>query len=67
MAPELGGARFRTAPDEMQEGEFFELEVQKSGQSELGRTKVDDEGNREEVDWAMTRDNLGRLLDELTD
>lgn len=66
VAPNLGGARFRTSPEEMREGEYFELEITQSGKSDLTRTKVDGEGNREEVDWAMTRDNLGRLLDELT-
>jgi hypothetical protein len=67
VAPSLGGARFRTSPEEIHEGEYFELEIHQSGKSELSRTRVDNDGNREDVDWAMTRDNLGRLLDELTD
>ena len=62
--PRLRGATLRTHPDEMREREFFQVDLDAEGAVEVGRTRVTDEGRRD-VDWSMTRDQLGRLLDEL--
>lgn len=59
----LGGAVLRTKPDEMRGGEFVEVEVRGTRKVEVRRWRVGEE--REPRDWAMTRDALGRLLDEL--
>lgn len=61
--PGLGGAVLRTKPSEMRDGEFVEVEVRGSRSVRVRRWRVD--GERVPVDWAMTRDQLGRLVDEL--
>ena len=62
--PELGGATLRSHPDSMRDREFFELGLC-GGEAHLSRRKVGQDGSRTDVDWTMTRDDLGRLLDEL--
>lgn len=59
----LGGAVLRTKPGEMRDAEFIEVELRGSRSVEVRRWRV--EGEREPIDWAMTRDQLGRLLDAL--
>ena len=61
--PGLGGAVLRTKPSEMRDGEFVEVEVRGSRSVRVRRWRVDTE--RVPVDWAMTREQLGRLVDEL--
>lgn len=62
--PGLGGAILRTAPDEVRDGEFYELGVHADGGIDLSRQRTAEAG-REPVDWTMTRRQLGRLLGEL--
>lgn len=64
VAPGLGGAILRSKPDEMRDREFFEVEVDGAREVEVRRRRVTEDG-REAVEWDMTRDGLGRLLDEL--
>ncbi|MEN0065500.1 MAG: hypothetical protein AAGA48_25375 [Myxococcota bacterium] len=61
VAPELGGARLRGTPD--REQRYFEVDVQPS-HTDIRRTKVGEDGAREESDWSMTREQLDRLIDE---
>lgn len=61
VAPELGGAKLRGTPD--REQRYFEVDVQPD-HTNIRRTKVDDDGERQESDWSMTRDQLDRLIDE---
>ena len=60
----LGGAVLRTKPEEMRGREFVEVEVTDTRKVDIRRWAVGEEG-REARDWAMTRDALGRLVDEL--
>lgn len=61
IAPELGGAKLRGTPDRQQR--YFEVEVEPD-RTHIHRTQVNDDGEREETDWTMTRDQLDRLIDE---
>jgi hypothetical protein len=63
VAPELGGAILRTAPDEIVDREYFELDVRGS-ELDLKRHRGVD-GGREAIDWTMTRKQLEKLVDEL--
>ncbi|TNE85121.1 MAG: hypothetical protein EP330_27355 [Deltaproteobacteria bacterium] len=62
--PRLGGAILRTKPDEMRGREFVEVEVSGTRKVDIRRWEASDEG-RKPKDWAMTRDALGRLVDDL--
>lgn len=63
VAPELGGAILRTSPECYRGGDYFEVEVKARG-AEIRRVRVQ-EGRREPTDFTLTREQLGRLLDEL--
>lgn len=63
IAPELGGARLRTRPDELRGDGYFELDVEPR-RTTIRRTRVDADGKRAAGDWTMTRDQLDRLIDE---
>ncbi|MEQ1502544.1 MAG: hypothetical protein ABMB14_09950 [Myxococcota bacterium] len=65
VAPELGGARLRTRPDELRGREYFEADVEPS-RTTIRRTRIGDDGVRGPTDWAVTRDDLDRLIDETT-
>lgn len=60
----LGGAVLRTPPDQMREREFFEVEV-RPNTTTVRRHRVEADGSRQAADFALTRDQLGRLVDEL--
>ena len=62
---ELGQAILRTDPDQLRRREFFEVDVRAGGDVDVQRFKVSDGGERDRIDWTMTREQLGRLLDEL--
>ena len=69
--PGLGGTILRTIPEDIRQGpggerEFFEIDVHADGKAGVRRQRVQASGDREPVDWDMTRDQLGRLLDELS-
>lgn len=66
VAPKLGGTTLRTAPDDMRSGEFFDVDVKADGRHTISRHRVTEDG-RKPIEWAMTRDQLGRLLDDLTE
>ena len=61
VAPDLGGARLRSRPD--RGGEYFEVDVERR-HTDIRRTRVNADGEREESDWTMTREALHRLLGE---
>lgn len=63
VAPELGGAILRTRPEDYDGKRYFEVEVGPRS-AEVRRVKVEG-GERSEDDWTMTREQLGRLIDEL--
>lgn len=59
--PGLGGAVFRSEPDDEQG--WFEVEV-RGADAEVGRRRRGAEG-REAVEFTLTREGLRRLVDEL--
>lgn len=63
VAPELGGARLRTRPDELRGREWFEVDVE-AGSTAIRKVRADEDGRRQPVDWTLTRDQLDRLIDE---
>jgi hypothetical protein len=63
VAPSLGGAVLRTRPEDLRGGEYFEVEVGRRS-TEVRRVRVVD-GERQPSDFTLTREQLGRLLDEL--
>ena len=64
--PRLGGAILRSRPDEMRDDTFVEVEV-RDDEASVHRLKTQPGGGREKVDWALTRDQLGRMLDDLAE
>lgn len=62
--PALGGAVLRTRPEDIHNREYLEVEIRGTRKVDIRRWRVEDEG-RAEADWSMTRDQLGRLLDDL--
>lgn len=61
--PRLGGGTLRTRPEDMRDRDFFQVDV---GQRdvEVRRYRAGEAG-RAPRDWTMTREQLGRLIDEL--
>jgi len=66
VAPELGGAVLRTAPDRMRGGRFFEVDVGEDS-VDVRRLRRKPEGGRVEEGFAVTRDELGRIVDDIVD
>ena len=62
----MGHAVLRTDPNAMRRREFFEVGLHGSGQVEVRRFAVAEDGERRGADWTLSRDQLGRLLDELS-
>jgi hypothetical protein len=64
VSPALGGARLRTVPKEIRGREFFDVDVEVA-RTTVTRTRITGDGDRESVDWTMTREQLERLVREL--
>jgi len=63
VEPRLGGATLRTKPEDMRRKEFYQVDISPN-EAEVKRYRVR-QGGRERTDWAMTRGQLRRLVDEL--
>ncbi len=64
VEPSLGGAVLRSAPEEMDGGEFWQLSIGDSGrEAELGRYQVGKSGKREQKPFTLTREHLRRTVD----
>ena len=63
--PALGGATLRSKPEEMDGDRFFEVEVRGPRDVTIGRYRARRGEPRETAEWSMTREQLGRLLDDL--
>jgi hypothetical protein len=61
--PHLGGSVLRTEPDDLRDDEFFEVQV-RPDHTEVRRTRVTDDGDRQGADFTLTRQQLDRLIDE---
>lgn len=64
--PALGGAILRTRPEDLEGGEFFELELRRARDLELRRLKGGPGLDRAPADFTLTRRQLGRLVDDLS-
>jgi hypothetical protein len=60
----LGGITLRTSPDDMPHGDFFQVDV-RGDHTTIERLQPNQRGDRTNLDWTMTRDQLGRVLDKL--
>ncbi len=65
LSATLGQAVLRTPVEHMRNGGYFDLEVQTQGDLILRRFRVDKAGERQPENWTLTREQLGRLVDEL--
>jgi len=61
--PTLGGARLRTRPDELRGRDFFEVDVAPHD-TEVRRTRIDEDGQRHPADFTLTREQLERLIEQ---
>ena len=62
--PGLGGAVLRSHPDDMREREFWELDVRRRSTT-VRKQRVMPDGQRETIDFTLTREQLGRLVDQV--
>jgi len=63
--PRLGGATLRSDPDDRVDETFVEIEV-RGASADVRRLRPTADG-RDAIDWTMTREQLRRLVDTLTD
>ena len=63
--PGHGRGLLRTSVEEMRNREFFEVQIDGGRDLDLRRYRVDEGGERQGIDWTMSREQLGRLLDQL--
>ncbi len=62
----LGGGTLRTAPGEVRGGRFYEIGLDGDGAT-VDRYQVGDDGARRRQPYTLTREQLGRLVDDLAD
>ena len=60
----LGGATLRTDPKDIDDGEYFEIEV-RPRHTEVRRVRVGEAGERQPTDFSVTRRQLRKLIDEV--
>jgi hypothetical protein len=65
VAPELGGGVLRSRPEEMRRREFFQVDLTGDRNVGVRRFRVGDDGQREQTDFTLTREQLGDLVEEL--
>ncbi len=61
--PDLGGAILRSRPQDMRDGEFWEVDVRRR-RTTVRKQRVREDGHREPAEFALTREQLQRLIDE---
>jgi hypothetical protein len=61
----LGGGILRTAPVETGGGRFYQIDLDENG-GILTRHRKDESGRRQQERFTMTREGLGRLVDDLS-
>ena len=62
--PRLGGASLRSKPDEMRDDRFIDVEV-RDRSAEVRRFTRNRGGERRAADMTLTREQLGRMVDDL--
>jgi len=60
----LGGGTLRTAPRDIRGGRFFEVELD-GDSATIDRYQIQEDGQRERQPFTMTREQLGRVVDDL--
>ena len=63
--PILGGAVLRSAPDEMRKSDFYQIDLNADQNIDVRRFQVNSEGDREQIDYTLSRERLEDLIDEL--
>ncbi len=66
VAPQLGGAVLRTRRDDIRRGRFFQVELDESG-ADLTRLRKDPGRGRRSEGFAVTREELGRIVEDMGD
>ena len=66
MDERLGGGTLRTTAEHMMRGRFYQVGIDLQG-AELARHRRDESGQRTREKFTLTREHLGRLVDELSD
>jgi hypothetical protein len=62
----LGGGRLRTDPGEIRGGRFYEVDLD-GDSAGVERYQIGDDGQRTRQPYTLTREQLGRLVDDLAD
>ena len=62
----LGGGVLRTDPGEMQGRRYYEVGLD-GDSATVERYRALDDGGREQEDFTVTRDQLGRMIDDLSE
>ena len=62
----LGGGTLRSRPEEMRKRDFFQIDLSGKGTVGVRRFKVTKNGDRQPMDFTLTREQLGDLLDEIS-
>jgi hypothetical protein len=62
----LGGGVLRTTAEHMMGGRFYSVDIDSEG-AELTRHRRDESGQRTREKFTLTREHLGRLVDDLSD
>lgn len=64
--PRLGGGVLRSAPQEMRKSDFYQIDMDTDRNIGVRRFKVNDHGDREQIEYTLTRERLEDLIDELS-
>ena len=62
----LGGGVLRSAPEEMRKSDFYQIDLDADRNIGVRRFRVNDQGDREQIDYILTRERLDDLIDELS-
>lgn len=64
--PLLGGGVLRSRPEEMRKKEFYQVDLVGDRDVGVRRYRVGKDGQRSPIDFTMTREQLGDLIDEIS-
>ena len=64
--PGLGGGSLRSRPEEMRKRDFYQVDLTGDRSVGVRRFKVTKDGDRKPMDFTLTREQLGDLIDEIS-
>lgn len=64
--PVLGGGVLRSLPDEMRKSDFYQVDVGRHRNIDVRRYQVNEHGDREQIEYTLSRERLDELIDELS-